>query len=513
MDSNATHLSDASPLDPYDQLPYNSKAIPQAHPSKLAAVARLFGVHAKEPSSCRLLDVGCADGAHLLPLALEFPDAQFVGIDLSAEQVACGNRAIAALGLKNIRLHCADFSKHDFGAEGFDYVIAHGLYSWVPMEIRLDLLRSMRSWIGATGIGYLSYNTLPGAFLKSAVRQIGLELVEGSDRGVSNVSKWRALAVRLSSVLSSPHPITGALKNEFAAVAAATDSLVAHDWFGSVNDPVSFLTFAEQLTAEGLQYLTEAELKNSPMPHLSPEERRFLAEYGTTRIRQEACLDVLTCKGFRQSLVVGAEVNLASLEDRTAIRTLWLTSDSRLEGKKDLQEGVLLDFINSAGARIQIGNAWVKSALCQLADSYPQALGFDQLMELVISSAGGSEHAKFDGAVLEDALFELTVLGFVDLRVHSPRCSRIVSEFPVANPVARWQASHEGTITNQHHVPVTIKDKSIKVLIPLLDGTRDHASLLALWQIACAEVGLPEPSNGDLDTILNRLLKFALLDE
>lgn len=513
MDSNVTHLPDAAPLDPYDQLPYNSKAIPQAHPSKLAAVARLFGVHAQEPSSCRLLDVGCADGAHLLPLALEFPEAQFVGIDLSAEQVACGNRAIAALGLKNIRLHCADFSKHDFGPDGFDYVIAHGLYSWIPMETRLNLLRSVRSWIGTTGIGYLSYNTLPGAFLKSAVRQIGLELVEGSDRGVSNVSQWRLLAARLSSVLSSPHPLTGALKNEFAAVAEATDSLVAHDWFGSVNDPVSFLTFAEQLTAEGLQYLTEAELKNSPMPHLSPAERRFLAEYGTTRIRQEACLDVMTCKGFRQSLVVGAEVNLASSEDRTAIRTLWLTSDARLEGKRDLQEGVLIDFVNSAGTLIQIGNAWVKSALSELVDIYPQALGFDQLVELVISNAVSSEQAKFDGAVLQDALFELSLLGFVDLRVHSPRCRRNLSEFPLANPVARWQASHEGTITNQHHVPITIKDKSIKVLIALLDGTSDHASLLEKWQSTCVEAGLPKPSDTDLNMILNRLLKFALLVE
>ncbi len=88
MESSDTHLLNPASLDPYDQLPYNSKAIPQAHPSKLAAVARIYGFQAGDPSTCRLLDVGCADGAHLLPLALEFTDAEFVGVDLSAEQVA-----------------------------------------------------------------------------------------------------------------------------------------------------------------------------------------------------------------------------------------------------------------------------------------------------------------------------------------------------------------------------------------------------------------------------------------
>ncbi len=369
----------------------------------------------------------------------------------------------------------------------------------------------MRRWLGASGIGYLSYNTLPGAFLKSAARQIGLDLVEGSDRGVSNVSKWRALAAQLTSALSSPHALSGALKHEFARVAAATDSLVAHDWFGSVNDPVSFLSFAEQLSAEGLQYLAEAELGKSPMPHLSPAERRILAEYGTSRMRREACLDVLTCNGFRQSLVVGAEVNLPSREDRTAIRTLWLTSDSRLEGAKDRREGVPLDFVNGSGTRIQIGNFWAKSALCELLGAYPQALDFPQLADLVCRSAINAKQAKLESAVLQDILFDLSLLGFVELRVHAPRCSRIVSACPEANPVARWQASQEGAITNQHHVPVTIEDRSIKVLIPLLDGTRDHRSLLEAWRHGCAGLGLSMPSEPDLNTVLARLLRFALL--
>jgi len=510
MESSENHLSKTTSLDPYDQLPYNAKAIPQAHPSKLAAVARLFGIQACEPATCRLLDIGCADGAHLLPLAIEFPNATFVGVDLSAEHIFRGQRAVAELGLKNITLLCADFSQHDFGAQGFDYVIAHGFYSWVPLETRFFLLRSMRKWLGATGIGYLSYNTLPGAFLKSAARQIGRDLVEKSDQATSNVDQFRALAKQLSSALSSPHPLCGALKKEFATVAAATDSLIAHDWFESVCDPVSFLTLAEQLNAEGLQFLAEAELKNSPMPHLSPAERRMLAEYGTSRNRREACLDVLTCNGFRQSLVVGAEAVLPSQEDRAAIQTLYLTSDASCEGAKNFRDGEPLEFINSSGMRIQIGNFWAKSALCALMDSYPQALGFEQLTEMVGRSVPNAEQVKQGSAVLQDALFELSLLGFVELRVHAPRCSRTMSSHPVINPIARWQAKQIGAITNQHHVPVTIEDPSIRVLISLLDGTRDHAAALEAWRQGCAALGLSMPTEPDLERVLARLQRFAL---
>jgi methyltransferase-like protein len=471
----------------------------------------LFGFHAAEPATCRLLDVGCADGAHLLPLAIEFPNAEFVGIDLSAGQVASGHRAIAALGLKNITLHCADFLNHDFGTAGFDYVIAHGFYSWVPRQIRTSLLRGMRKWLGASGVGYLSYNTYPGAHLKMAARQIGLELVEASDQGVGNVSKWRTLAGQLADAISSPHALSGALKKEFASLAAATDSSVAHDWFEAVNEPVSFLSFAEHLADEGLQFLTEAELAHSPLPHLTPAARKVLAEYGTSRLRREACLDVLTCTGFRQSLVVRAEADLPVREDRAAMRTLWLTSDARWEGAKDLREGVPLGFVNGAGTRIQLANFWVKSALCILADSFPQALGFQQLVDQACRGASDQTQAEQGAAVLQDALFELSLLGFVDMRAHAPRCSRTAGARPEANALARWQASQGKTLTNQHHVPVTIEERSVRIFITLLDGSRERAHLLESWRQACAGHGLPIPTAADMDLILARLARFALL--
>jgi hypothetical protein len=228
-------------------------------------------------------------------------------------------------------------------------------------------------------------------------------------------------------------------------------------------------------------------------------------------LRREACLDVLTCKGFRQSLVVFAEANLPAREDRTAMRTLWLTSDARWEGTKDLREGVPLDFANGAGTRIQLGNFWAKSALCELADTYPQAMGFQQLVDQICRTAKDSVQAEHGASVLQDALFELSLLGFVDISAQAPHCCRTVGARPEANPLARWQASQGSTLTNQRHVPVTIEDRSIRILITLLDGTRERENLLDAWRHACAGQGLPMPTSADLDLILARLTRFALL--
>ena len=74
----------------YDQVEYPSLIHPQMHPSRLAAIARLHGIRAAAPGSCRLLEVGCGDGLQLITLAMAYPESRFVGVDLSAS--GCANR-------------------------------------------------------------------------------------------------------------------------------------------------------------------------------------------------------------------------------------------------------------------------------------------------------------------------------------------------------------------------------------------------------------------------------------
>src|SRR5690349_5278176 len=146
----------------YDETPYVSIAFPETHPDKLCAMARLFGLEAPDPARARVLELGCGDGTNLLPMAQHAPDARFLGIDLSARHVASGQAAIIACGLSNAEIRQQDVL--DFGAsEGkFDYIIAHGIFSWVPDHVRSQLLAIFRDNLSENGVAFVSYNAFPG---------------------------------------------------------------------------------------------------------------------------------------------------------------------------------------------------------------------------------------------------------------------------------------------------------------------------------------------------------------
>src|SRR5439155_909713 len=67
----------------YDEVPYESRAFTETHPDRLATVATLFGLKPPPVEKCRVLELGCADGTNLIPMAIGLPEGTFVGVDLS----------------------------------------------------------------------------------------------------------------------------------------------------------------------------------------------------------------------------------------------------------------------------------------------------------------------------------------------------------------------------------------------------------------------------------------------
>ncbi len=155
----------------YDEFPYQSVPLRQTHPDHLATVASLFGFDAADVGRARVLEIGCGSGGNLIPLAASYPDSTFVGIDLSAVQIAHGAAEIEALGLLNIRLQAMDVMAFDEAQGAFDYIIAHGIYSWVPAPVQDRILALCASLLAANGIAFVSYNTLPGWRMLSTVRE------------------------------------------------------------------------------------------------------------------------------------------------------------------------------------------------------------------------------------------------------------------------------------------------------------------------------------------------------
>jgi SAM-dependent methyltransferase len=158
----------------YDALPYRSLPFAESRPDHLGAVAALFGLFPTSPARARVLELGCASGGNLIPLAADAPEGRFLGIDLTARHVADGQETIARLGLENVEIRQGDIATADFGDAQFDYVICHGVYSWVPEAARDAILRLAARHLAPDGVLYVSYNIYPGWHLRSIVRDICL---------------------------------------------------------------------------------------------------------------------------------------------------------------------------------------------------------------------------------------------------------------------------------------------------------------------------------------------------
>ena len=150
------------PRTSYDEVPYLSLPSSYTHPARSAAIAALFGLAPPAVATARILELGCSTGGNLLPLAEIYPQSAIVGVDLSQEQISYGTRIIQTLGLKNIRLLQQSIADLGDDAGAFDFIICHGVFSWVPRAVQDKIMEVCARHLSANGIAYIDYNTYPG---------------------------------------------------------------------------------------------------------------------------------------------------------------------------------------------------------------------------------------------------------------------------------------------------------------------------------------------------------------
>ena len=146
----------------YDETPYASQPLSRQQPARLAAAALWFGLTTPPARTARVLEIGCASGGHIIPLAAAWPEARFVGVDLSPVQIAAGDARIERLGLANIVLSARSLDEIGASDGVFDFIVCHGVYSWIPAALRETLLRIIAERLAPDGVASVSFNVLPG---------------------------------------------------------------------------------------------------------------------------------------------------------------------------------------------------------------------------------------------------------------------------------------------------------------------------------------------------------------
>ena len=196
----------------YDATPYVSDSFPQSAPGQLAATAYLFGLETPPVTRARVLEIGCAAGGNVIPFAAAHPEASVVGIDLSGVQIEQGRRRSQAAGLDNLQLVEGDIARMDLSALGqFDFIIAHGVYSWVPENVQDAILSAFNSLLAPEGVAYISYNVYPGWKSKEIVRDAMLLASRSSATPDEKVRSARRMVDFLEEVAPDHTPLASAV--------------------------------------------------------------------------------------------------------------------------------------------------------------------------------------------------------------------------------------------------------------------------------------------------------------
>ncbi len=403
----------------YDQWLYPTAPVPTSRPDHLAVLARLCGLQPAPVHSARVLELGCGDGANLIPRASQHPEGRFVGLDLSPRQVARGRADIDALGLPNIELHAGDFADAELGT--FDYVLAVGVLSWVSPDAQDALFAAVARHLDEGGIATLSFNCWPGWQPHDALRNELLAHVAGETEPSAMLAAGR-------EHLAAHPPFAGAA----ARLDAGGDAYLLHEYLAPHNHGFWLDQVVAMAARHGLQFLGTASVAD--LAHPGHEQQRAQAQ------------------GRASDAVVLAKQDRGSVLAADVVHGLFATAQLERYG----------DAFHSLAGEIRSPHAPTMAALDRLAAAFPAA---QPVAELTAD----------DETVLDD-LTVLAFAGVVELHTVSIPVTNAVSARPTASPLARLQASRQPWATDVWHRKLLLRPDQAQ-LLARLDGT---ATALAL---------------------------------
>ena len=285
------------PLDKisYDELPYTCSPMPYAHPDNLAKVATQAGMTPPLVKTSRVLELGCCDGSHIIAVASSLPETDCWGVDLSAENIATGQATIKALALKNITLKQMNILEIELQFGIFDYIIAHGIYSWVSSEVQTKILSICKNHLAPNGVAYVSYDTKPGWFMRSTLR----DMMRYHNSVAQTTHQLKDLVAFFADATAKTKTAYGKFANEvinqFRQLPAA---FVFKNLLEEDNEPLYFYEFMQRAQAQGLSYLGDALYPPTP---IIPALHQDL-------IYQEQMMDLVHNRHFRHTCLCHSHI-------------------------------------------------------------------------------------------------------------------------------------------------------------------------------------------------------------
>jgi methyltransferase-like protein/cyclopropane fatty-acyl-phospholipid synthase-like methyltransferase len=473
----ATEQQEIVAKNTYDESPYESYPFAQTSIANLSTIAHLFGLKTPNIETARILELGCASGGNIIPQAALYPKAKFVGVDLSAEQVKVGEELIKKAGLKNIEIKAASITDIDKSYGEFDYIICHGVLSWVPDFVREAIFKVCAERLSPTGVSYISYNTLPGWNMVRSIRDMMLY----HSRGFANVEdKITQSALLLEfikdSLDGSDTPYAKVLKQEAEVLSGQPRNYLRHDHMEEENFQYYFYQFMDEASKNGVQYLADASVASMFLGNL-PQKAVVKLQEVNDIVRSEQYMDFITNRRFRSTLLCKKNVVLNRNLTNEIIKDLYFVAPikpAQEVGKGQIEDDtdIVFQSVVNADSKVNTKSPTMKAMLTILSENHDKFLSFNNIVDQTMQKLPKANLDKNEVSVeVSSNLLRLIFSSYVNISLYPFDNIKEVSNKPKAWPFAVSQApfNNNAWVTNQLHERVGINILDAHIL-KYLDG-------------------------------------------
>ena len=455
----------------YDVTQYESFPYKQTHPNHLYTLGTLFGLKPKPFQQARILELGCAAGGNLIPMAYSAPQSHCVGIDLSAKQIEDGLKTVDALCLKNIELRhqsILDFHK----SEGeFDYIICHGLYAWVNRETQNKILQICQENLSEHGIAFISYNTLPGWNMVRSIRDMMKYHVNGFTEPKEKASQARSILQFIQTgIKDQKTPYTQFLESEINLLSKQSDNYLLHDHLEDDNNPVYFYEFVEHAKGYQLSYLSDTDIAQMFPANLPPALSQEISKI-TDIVRLGQYMDFVRNQRFRQTLLCHANVTINRNLQTHQVMDYSLKFEGIVEGDESVLAIEHMPIVYKGSfITLTLKNHLTKIALWILTKQR-KPIAYRDWVNLVLKETKIQDRNRIQQILNEELnIMRLVLGGLIALSSDSHNYAITPTKNPKTTSLIQHQLNKSNLVTNQRHEVVRLNTVE-KILLKLCNGS------------------------------------------
>lgn len=477
----------------YDLVRYPNLPFAKTHPAALGVFAALFGKPFAPFAASRVLEIGCGEGINLLSMALGARAAEFVGVDLAEAPISLAREAVQALGLANVRFHVQDIVDMDATLGRFDYVIAHGVYSWVPPAAREALMRIVGELLAPNGLAFISYNAHPGSRIRQVLRDLLLNATAGIADPLEKLGVARSVLAYQIENWSEAEPLQQAMIAQARQMLMRPPEVLYHDELGAFFEPRLLSDVIAAARAVGLDYLCDAQPQLCaealfPTETFAAAQPFASGDWG----RFEQLQDFRDMRSFRNSIFCRGGVDRRLEVQR--LRGLWAGGELQATDS-DSKTPDVFAFRGADGVEITTNDPKLAQFLVNVGAAFPASVPLD-------AAAGDPDLAVQVLRLFVTKALRISAAPFPFTLTPGAR--------PNVSPLARFQAARgEKTLASLRHSAVRIEDAATCAFVTLVDGTRTRDDLVR--EIVQQTGAAAEVASVQLSAALTKMAKLGLM--